>query len=200
MKKQILTAAACVGLVACGGSETIGSASAQKVLGYVSYAGGNALPQAGTSYAFEVGNNSTHTAPVANAYLTAPSTLPNPPTTGRATFTGTYELRSYGSLVDIGGGERRGSGIDRSGPITLSAHFGDKTLDGDVQFLRPSGTSAGSLEIDGSFDSAGTLSGTTTFNGTTGTLGGDVGGDAAIGYFQGATSNSVFAGGFTASK
>lgn len=181
-----------VALTACAESTTspdFQENGLQEVLGEIAYADEDALSDGTAGYFLQVGLNADQTELLAEADLAAPSDLADPPVTGSAEMSGPLQLRAYVN-PNSSSGSLTATGVSRTSTIDATVNFERRTL------VAQSGSGAAALTIDGVFANDGTLSGSTTYLGIAGELGGDVSGDAAVGVFEGSSSLGVYAGGF----
>jgi hypothetical protein len=147
---------------------------------------GNEIDADGNGYAFVTGLFPDDPGAAGFAGITDTTDLGTQPTTDSATMTGTYRLTQLDGLA-LNANDRPTATSTRSesDQITLTADFEAATLTG----------TQGDLSIDGTMD-AGVLSGTVTFDGLEGTLRGAIGATDAVGAFDGADDDTVYAGGF----
>ncbi len=147
---------------------------------------GNEIDADGNGYAFVVGLDPDDPRAAGFAGITETTDLGTLPTVDSATMTGTYRLTQLDGLT-LNANDRPSAASTRSesNQITLTADFEAATLTG----------TQGDLSIDGTME-AGALSGTVTFDGLEGDLRGAVGPTQAVGAFDGADDDTVYAGGF----
>lgn len=139
----------------------------------------------GNGYAFELGRDET--AFSARVGLLQGSDVGDLPNSGLATMRGAYQVAEVGKSQ--GDNREYGEPLLTTGRITLRADFEYGTLQGDD----------GTLNVDGVF-SGKTLTGNAYFNARPADLAGQVGGERAIGIFQGTDDASTFAGGFLVTR
>lgn len=115
------------------------------------------------------------------------SRVSDTPTSGTATFVGTYEAVHLNlQFVDPEISIEDAKALYREvGAISLDANFNAHTLTGH----------SGELVVDGTFSGA-ELAGTVTYEGFEGDLEGLMGGDGAVGVFVGEDLDEVLVGGF----
>lgn len=116
------------------------------------------------------------------------TTVTDLPSSGQATFAGTYEVVAI-NLNQVNSDMTTGEIKDafyQFGNIDMLADFSAGTLTG----------SGGDLTVHGTFNSQ-NLGGTVNYNGQNGALQGLVGGDGAVGVFQGNDLDEILVGGFT---
>lgn len=147
----------------------------------------------GNGYAFEIGVDDDDFFGVEYPVITVlagvlPTTsLSDLPSSGQATFNGTYEAVAV-NLADVDEtmtADEVKDAFYHTGAITLQADFGAGTLEG----------SGGDLTVSGTFSSD-QLGGTVDYNGLSGELQGLIGGDGSVAVFQGDDLDEVLVGGF----
>lgn len=147
----------------------------------------------GNGYAYEIGVSEGDFFGVAYPVVTVltgilPTTsVSELPSSGQATFSGAYEavLIDLTQVSDDMTYEDIEAAFYNTGTIDLVADFGAGTLTG----------SSGDLTVNGTFDSE-LLGGTVNYDGLSGDLTGLIGGNRAVGAFQGDDLDEVLVGGF----
>lgn len=140
---------------------------------------------AGNGYAIELGRDGT--AFSAQVGLLAGSSVGVLPSSGIAAMRGAYQIAEVGKSQ--GSDRDYGEPVLTTGRVTLRADFEYGTLQG----------SDNTLTIDGTF-SGKALKGKAYFKTRSAALSGEVGGERAIGIFQGTDDASTYAGGFLVTK
>ena len=149
----------------------------------------------GSGYAFQTGAIPNEGL-FAVAGLLPNTTVTAVPTTGFASYSGSYNLVQV-SNINISGGEIRGTPALLTEPLTLIANFAnDKLVDDGGSNLQVNGIVSGT-----------DIGGTVTYNGVQGNLDGLIGGNRAIGAFHGegnvgpgTQDDYMYAGGFIANR
>jgi len=150
---------------------------------------GSDITLSGDGYAYAVGLGDVGLLGKSNQFagyagIVPTTTVSTPPTTGSATWNGTYEVGKIDGFTSSGDTISAVSHL-YGNTISLTANFASGTLIGSNGFLSVNGNFTGS-----------TLSGSVDYIGTGGALTGLVGATGAVGAFHGHDSNNVFAGGF----
>lgn len=153
----------------------------------------------GNTYGYQVGSVQNDGLQ-AFAGIASGARVSAPPTSGTASFNGTFELAVIDFILSNGTQVSGQSTLDR-GDITLTADFdagrltgGGTGLSGNISNI-VLGNNV--LSVDGVI-SGETLSGTVTYDGVSGPLRGLIGSDEVIGAFHGHTNSQTHAGGFIA--
>lgn len=147
----------------------------------------------GNGYAYEIGVDSGDFFGTEYPVITVlagvlPTTsLTSLPSSGQATFAGTYEAVAINlnNIDESMTAEEVKDAFYNTGAIILNADFNAGTLAG----------SGGDLTVNGTFTSD-QLGGTVDYNGLSGELQGLIGGDGAVAVFQGDDLDEVLVGGF----
>ena len=155
------------------------------------------FPNSGVGYAFQAGSIANEGLfAVAGVLPGTESALTLPPV-GSATYSGTYNLVEV-SNVSLGSQSITGSQNLRSGTLDLAANFANNTL---------VSIGGGALSVNGRVESGNEMTGTVSYGGVSGDLGGFIGGNRAIGAFHGegnvgpgSDDDYMYAGGFIAAR
>lgn len=147
--------------------------------------GGRDIALDGDGYAYRVGGKSSGGF-VGHSGIIPGTAVAAMPTTGSASYTGTYEMATITGIYTTSTMIFGTTGT-RSGVITLDADFADGTLTG----------STSGLVIDATIDD-GDVGGSVRYLGTDGSIDGMIGSDRVVGVFQGDDEDIIFAGGFMA--
>lgn len=188
--KKLLICALAAGLSGCSLADVFIKSSFETPSSSGTFSNLDSVFRSGTgtnaigTYAFAVGDSGgtgfrAHAGIVPGAVVATP-----PPSSGIATMSGTYQLATV-TGINISYSDIQGFANSASGSITLTADFGAQTLTG----------SSGNFTVDGNFEGT-DLSGSIDYGGTSATLDGLMGADAALGVFHGRTDTSLIAGGF----
>ena len=139
----------------------------------------------GDGYAYETGvQNGEGFFP--RAGLIPGTSVSSLPRSGSARMSGHYEAARV-TGIDLNNGRLTGFARTARGSMTLTADFDDHTLKGT--------SNNGILNVSGTFAGQ-TLEGDVVYSGIPGTLSGKIGGDEAIGIFNGKSESAIMAGGF----
>ena len=152
---------------------------------------GNDITPAGDGYAYAVGAGANKDF-YGYAGIVPTTVVSTPPTTGSATWAGTYKLEQI-TGIELTNNGIQGYKAANTGTLSLAANFGAGTLIGSSAVISNGITP--DLTVNGTFVGS-ALSGAVTFRGLTGALTGLVGATGAVGAFQGNGATDLYAGGF----
>lgn len=145
------------------------------------------IDSAGNGYAYQFGE--VDGVLTGNAGIVPGTSVTPTPAMGSAAMTGQYQVQALSQAV-TGTNGIEASSFSQTSLITLTADFDGQTLSGDTA----------NFEVNGTFTGEGLLAGNVTFNGQSASLSGLVGGEQAIGVFQGETDSGILVGGFNVAE